>query len=107
MDIKGLEGISVQQLADELERGGRFVIFEYVISIVIVTFRRPSDIHYLRPGESALSKGLPYILLSALLGWWGIPFGLIYTPIAIIKNLAGGRDVTKEVMDTASDPPSW
>ena len=101
MDINGLEGISVQQLADELKRGGRFVMFDYVISIVVVTFRRSSAIYYLRPGESALGKGLQYTLLSFFLGWWGIPFGLIYTPIAIIRNLSGGRDVTKEIMNTA------
>lgn len=101
MDINGLEGIAVEQLADELRRGGRFVVFDYVISIVIVTFRRPSAIYYLRPGQSALSKGWQYILLSAALGWWGIPSGLIYTPIAIFKNLAGGRDVTQEVMESA------
>jgi hypothetical protein len=26
---------------------------------------------------------------SAALGWWGIPFGLIVTPIQIIRNIAG------------------
>jgi predicted amidophosphoribosyltransferase len=101
MDINGLEGISVQQLADELRRGGRFVMFDYVISVLVVTFRRSSAIYYLRPGESALGKGFQYILLTFFLGWWGIPFGLIYTPIAIIRNLSGGRDVTKEIMNTA------
>jgi hypothetical protein len=26
---------------------------------------------------------------SLLLGWWGIPFGLIMTPVQIVRNLAG------------------
>jgi hypothetical protein len=101
MDINGLEGLTIEQLAGELKRGGRFVIFHYVVSIVIVTFRRPSAIYYVSPGQGVLSKGWPYVLLSALLGWWGVPFGLIYTPVAIVKNLAGGTDVTAQVMDTA------
>lgn len=101
MEIKGLEGVSVAQLADDLERGARFVRFEYVISVVLVTFRRSSAIYYLRPGQSALSKSWPYTLLSAVLGWWGIPWGFIYTPGAIFRNLRGGRDLTQRVMDTA------
>jgi len=37
-------------------------------------------------------KSLGY---SALLGWWGFPFGLVLTPVQIIRNiasLAGGAD---------------
>lgn len=101
MDIAGLEGMSVEQLADELRRGGRFVVFEYVISIVLITFTRSSGVYYLRPGQSALSVGWQYILLTLVLGWWGIPWGLIRTPIALIKNLRGATDVTATVMDTA------
>ena len=29
------------------------------------------------------------ILFSLLFGWWGVPFGLIMTPIQIARNLAG------------------
>ena len=35
-----------------------------------------------------------YTLVSLVFGWWGFPFGLIYTPMALITNLSGGRDVT-------------
>jgi hypothetical protein len=28
-------------------------------------------------------------LLSALVGWWGVPFGLVITPVQIIRNLLG------------------
>ena len=36
MDIKGLENISPQQLDEEIMRGGKFVYFEYCISILII-----------------------------------------------------------------------
>ena len=43
-------------------------------------------------------QGLPFTLLSLLLGWWGIPWGPIYTIQSLWVNLKGGRDVTQEIM---------
>jgi len=73
---------------------GRRVIYEYCISFVVVTLRRTSRVHQLKPGESGLLKGLPYTLLTVLFGWWGIPWGVVYTPLALLTYLSGGRDVT-------------
>jgi hypothetical protein len=98
MAIAGTEGLSNRQIQEELAQGARFVVFEYCISVIILTFKRSSGVHYLRPGESALVKGLPYTLISLLLGWWGFPFGIIFTPMALYKNLSGGRDVTALVL---------
>jgi hypothetical protein len=33
-----------------------------------------------------------------ILGWWGFPWGFIYTPMVILKNFSGGEDVTERVM---------
>jgi hypothetical protein len=33
-------------------------------------------------------------MVSLLLGWWGVPWGLIYTPLTLWSNLSGGREVT-------------
>src|SRR5438874_10895214 len=46
----------------------KFVLFQYCISIVILTFRRPSDIYFLRQGENSVVKGLPFTLLSLVGG---------------------------------------
>jgi hypothetical protein len=27
-------------------------------------------------------------------GWWGIPWGVIYTPLTIMTNVMGGFDVS-------------
>lgn len=108
--INGIEGMSYSQLVGEVQTGGKFVIFEYCFSILIMTFKRGSGIYYIKPGESALIKGLPFSLLSLAVGWWGIPWGLIYTPMALITNFSGGKNVTAEVMASltraASAPPS-
>jgi hypothetical protein len=93
--IRGLESLTIAQVQAELEVGGRFVIFEYCISLVLFTLRRPSDIFLLRAGERGLVRGLPYTLISLVLGWWGVPWGLVYTPQVLLTNLGGGRDVTE------------
>lgn len=41
-------------------------------------------------GSCSIKAGLPYCLGTLLLGWWGIPWGPIYTVQAIAKNLRGG-----------------
>jgi hypothetical protein len=35
-----------------------------------------------------------FTMVSLLLGWWGIPFGPIFTVRAVVKNLSGGQVVT-------------
>jgi hypothetical protein len=99
MRIEGIEGLTHDQLAEELDRGGRFVFFEFCISCLIFTLRRPTDIIFLRQEQRGWVRGLPYTFLSLVLGWWGLPWGIIYTPLALATNLAGGCDVTEETCD--------
>jgi hypothetical protein len=97
MRLRGLEALSLDELEAELRAGARFVFFEYCISMIFVTLRRPSAVFLLRKQERGLARGLPYTALSLLLGWWGLPWGLIYTPLAVFTNMSGGREVTAEV----------
>ncbi len=99
-NIKGLEGMSTQELNAELERGGRFVIFSYTISVLVMTFKTPTDIYFLRGGESGFATGLPFTMLSLVLGWWGIPWGPIYTIWSTVENCSGGKDVTREILQS-------
>jgi hypothetical protein len=98
MQIKGVEGLSVGEVQDQVRQGAKFVIFGYCMSFLIITLRRSSDVTFVRAGQSAFAAGLPYTLLSLFIGWWGFPWGLIYTPMVIIENLSGGKDVTNEIM---------
>ncbi len=70
-DIAGAEGLRWDELAEEIERGARLVIYRYCISIGILTFLRASKVHSIRGGESAALKGMPYTMLSLVAGWWG------------------------------------
>ena len=98
MSIKGLEGVTGAQLAAELQNGAKFVTYQYCFSILILTFKRFSNVYFIRGGENAVVKGLGYTILSLLFGWWGIPWGPIYTIQALWLNLRGGKDVTQEIM---------
>lgn len=108
--IVGFENIqSGAQLQQELQQGGKFVIFQYCISLLVITFKRSSNIYFLSHEENAIVKGLPFTLLSLVLGWWGIPWGPIYTVQSIWVNFGGGKDVTREVvasMVTATQKPA-
>jgi hypothetical protein len=98
MKIVGIQGMTGRELAEELDRGAKFVIFHYVISLIVITFRRPGDIYFVRAGESAVGKGIGYSLLTMFLGWWGLPFGILYSFMALGTNFSGGKDVTQEVI---------
>lgn len=98
MLIKGTEGMSAAEFNMELQRGAKFVVFQYCISVVLMTFRRGTDVYFVKSTESAAMKGLPFTLLSLVLGWWGIPWGPIYTIQSLITNGQGGKDVTQEVL---------
>ena len=98
MNIQGIEGMSSDQLRFELQRGAKIVCYHYCVSIVVMTFRRSSKAYYIPAGESAVSKGLPWILLTLVLGWWGIPWGPIFSVQSLVVNLKGGKDLTKDIV---------
>src|SRR5262245_27594686 len=76
--------------------GERVVVFDYCISLIVITLRRTSRPFVLRPGQWAFPRGLPYTLLSLLLGWWGLPWGVVCTIVAVATNCAGGRELRIE-----------
>jgi hypothetical protein len=94
--IVGIEGMNPQQLANELQSGGRFVQYQYCVSVLIMTFKRGTDIYFLRAGESPTVKGLTWTMLTLVAGWWGIPWGPIYTVQSLWVNLRGGHDLTPQ-----------
>lgn len=88
--------MSPQQLVIELQGGARFVQYQYCISALVITFKRGTDIYFLRAGESPAVKGLAWTFLTFVAGWWGIPWGPIYTVQSLWVNLRGGHDMTPQ-----------
>lgn len=103
MKIVGIEGMTGDELQAELRQGGKFVVFQYCISIIILTFKRPSNIYFVKAGESDVGKGLVFSIISLLFGWWGIPWGPIYTVQALVTNFRGGKDVTQDVLASLAE----
>jgi hypothetical protein len=97
--IVGMDDIkSGGHLQQEINQGGKFVVYQFCISILVITFKRSSNIYFISHEQNAVLKGLPYTLLSLVLGWWGIPWGPIYTIQSVWVNFKGGKDVTQEVL---------
>jgi hypothetical protein len=97
-------GMSADEIVFEVNRGGRFIVYQYCFSIVVMTFKRNGAVKFVKAGQSAAAGSLPYTLLSLVVGWWGIPWGFIYTPQVIYRNLQGGTDVTRNVMAALQRP---
>ena len=67
----------------------RLVAYPYVISVIVMTFRRNfAGLWCWR--HRMLYLGLAS-LITAALGWMGIPFGFIYTPAALYTLSRGGE----------------
>lgn len=64
MKIQGIDGMSPDRLQFEIQRGGKLVFYQYAISILVLSFRRSSDIYFIPAGESAVKKGLQWSLIS-------------------------------------------
>lgn len=92
-----LNGFTAEELHNEVRNGGKFVYYSYSISLLVVTINRTSGIFLVKPGESGVKKGIPYTVISFLLGWWAFPFGPKHTMASIGMNLKGGKNVTDEV----------
>lgn len=91
--------MTIAQLQEEVANGGRFVMYTYCISLIVLSFRHSSPIYFIKSSDNAFCKGLPFTLLSLVFGWWGIPWGVFYTLGALVTNTAGGRDVTTAQMN--------
>ncbi len=80
----------------------RKIRYQYVISTITSTRRRRSRVFEFEATDGwfkRFSIGLPYSFMSIILGWWGFPFGIMFTPVAIFRNTIGGEDVTFKQID--------
>lgn len=67
----------------------RSTIFYRVVSVVFMTMKTPIQGTFC--SSCATKLGLTASLVSGLFGWWGFPWGPIWTISSICTNAAGGR----------------
>lgn len=98
MEIKNIDGLRVSQIRDMVQQGGKFVVFPYTVSFILMTLKRSSDIYFIKADENTFKYSYGYVLLNLIVGWWGIPWGPIYTIGSAYHHIVGGKDLTQAVM---------
>ena len=83
----GHHGRPACQVCGRQDETLRIVVFPYVVSLLFVTFRRAFGGLWCR--RHALQWQTIASFITASVGWFGIPFGFFFTPVALLK-LAGG-----------------
>jgi hypothetical protein len=67
--------------------------YETALSFLVVSLRVPSR-YYIVNAETGRGVAAFYTTLSLLFGWWGIPWGPIYTVRSIVSNGDGGKKIS-------------
>jgi hypothetical protein len=104
----GSRPLFAEELRTRLATGARCVRFEFCFSLLFVTVRRQSAVYLTNSWQERYLRGLGYSALALLLGPWGVPWGLLWTPWAVWVNTTGGADCTYEVLawlDSAHPAP--
>ena len=104
MKIRGTQGLTPADVQAELARGARFVAYQWCVSLGVVTLKRVSAVYFLRPGETGFLRNYLWSLCSLLGGWWGIPWGPVYTIESVWTNLRGGLDLTTAMANDLAGP---
>ncbi len=77
--IKKTSNLSIEEIITDINKGGKFISYGYCVSIVALTFRLTSSPYFIKSTELPSKYRLKYNILSLLFGWWGLPWGPIYT----------------------------
>lgn len=93
------ETISFDRFNNELANGAKFITYNYCISIFFaVTLKRMSPAYLILPHEPPTKYKRKYNLLTRVFGWWGIPWGIVYSIRFLKSNNSGGLDITNDIM---------
>lgn len=72
-------------------RDTAIVQFQATISVVVLTIKSPSR-YFIKGQSNIFLMAIAYTFVTLILGWWGIPWGPIYTLQTVFKNLTGGYE---------------
>lgn len=87
------------ELKQRIEKGAKFISFEYCITILFaVTLRRFSPAILIENEDDMIFYKSKYNRLTNIYGWWGFPYGILRSKHALAINKAGGIDMTDDIM---------
>lgn len=73
--------------------------FQACFSFLIMTTKSPSRF-FIKGHDNLIAIGLAYTLVTLVFGWWGLPWGPIYTLETLYRNTVGGhKQVIGEMID--------
>jgi hypothetical protein len=72
----------------------RLSLMHYTISILLVTYRRGASGIWCE--RCRFLQAAKWSFLTGVAGWWGVPWGPIYTIQALFVNASGGKQPAKE-----------
>ena len=79
------------------------VVFACCISCGILTWVYWSRPYRISSRTHGWLRGFPYSLATLLLGWWGLPWGVLLSPRAIWSNCTGGVEAPRAESATGED----
>lgn len=86
-------------VAQAVMSGVRFKIVPYVFSVVIMSFRRNmGGIQPVSTGSWPVGSVIGAVIITMLFGWWGFPWGIIWSIPVLFQLWNGGRDVTSQML---------
>ena len=92
-------------MMDRVLAGDRYRSLPYVISVVVFTMRRRlPDVRIFGADPWPMKDIWVAGGITMLLGWWGIPFGPVFSLHALGQLWNGGKDHTREMLADAYGP---
>jgi hypothetical protein len=98
LELRGTRPLFAEELRTRIAAGARCVRFEYCFSLLFFTIRRQSPVYLTHSWQQRYLWGLWYSALALVLGPWGVPWGLLWTPWALWVNTTGGVDCTDTIL---------
>lgn len=98
LNLGGGRALFPEEIRTRVAAGARLVRFEFCLSALFFTVRRQSPVYLTESWQDRYLRGIWYSLTALVLGPWGVPWGLIWTPWAVWVNLTGGVDETEAVL---------
>ena len=87
-NMPSTQGAPSCEICGRRDESLRAIVIPYVFSLLVITTRRAwAGVYCWR---HRLQRLLAAGLISSLFGWWGIPWGFIYTPLTLFKLARGG-----------------
>lgn len=82
----------------------RYVAYPYVFSFIVVTFQRAFSGCWCRVHR--IQRWLAASLITTIFGWFGFPFGIIFTPVRLLQLARGGvqdRNANAQLLRAVGD----